>query len=115
MIDLHVRIFLECDAEEARSAAERIRAELNAVSAVVGVPRIKPYWKMPAYQEVSVDLRLFGDAQQAVARTTSLLGAGWEQQQPCEAIWNSTDSGSAMDSRIRWMHVEVIEGRANAT
>lgn len=109
MVTLLVRLFIEVPADQATEIAEHLRQALEAVVARARVVAVRPYWKIPGYQEVQIAIGGFGDAAQALASVTSHLGTGWVEQSATEAIWNPGRAAEFKDSNVRWAQVEVIE------
>jgi hypothetical protein len=109
MVTLLVRLFVEVPADQAVEVAERLRQVLETVVARAHVAVVRSYWKVPEYQELQLDIGLFGDTSQAVSSVTSHLGTGWSQQSAMEAIWNPVPGAWFVEPTVRWAQVEVIE------
>lgn len=73
-----IRLFVEAGAAEAAEFAERLGHRLGAIARVQAT-RVRPYWKIPEYQEVFMDASVFGDPAAALPGVTSRLGNGWMQ------------------------------------
>ena len=104
-----VRAFAEASATDAAELAERLRQCLESIPAHVGVTKIKPYWKIDGYQEICLDVHIFGNGLQGFSATIEQLGTGWIHSRPGEAVWNHGESTTFIEPSVRWAHVEILE------
>lgn len=111
MLHLFLRLFVEAASEEeARALAFRLRNVLAALSGTVEIDTVRPYWKIPEYQEVTLRIEVRGELAGIFSSVLGVLGAGWvEQQADREAIWDSKVASAFVEPAVRWAHLEVIE------
>ncbi len=109
MPNLFLRLFAEADASEAFVLADRLRKTIEAVVSRASVRTVRPYWKIPEYQEICLEVSALVDPGQALTALTSQLGSGWTLLNAREAIWNQSDQSSFAEPLVRWAHVEVQE------
>ena len=71
-----------------------------------------PYWKIPGYFEVFVELEPTRAADEIFAELVSALGTGWEVRQSEEggswAVWNPKPSASFVWPEVRWANIECF-------
>ena len=104
-----LRMFQETpDEQVAKLLSHRVSDLVRVAGYSVIKTGVKPYWKIPEYFEVVVEMtttRERGGIEQALEK----LGSGWLHQQPGEAIWNKGENANFMDESVRWAHIELIE------
>ena len=106
---IYIRLYAEVSSEEsARKVAEEIQ-ELTKEHIKLLEIHIEQYWKIPEYYEIVLRISPNTEASQIFHKLTSILGEGWEEQQPIvESIWNHGPNSSFVISSIKWAHIEVI-------
>lgn len=105
-----LRIFAEEPSEELarRNVASRV-GELTKKYANIFDVKIEKYWKIPQYFEIAIRFSPLDEVDSVFNKIISILGTGWQMQQPSESIWNYSSYGSdfALNS-VRWAHIEVL-------
>lgn len=104
-----VRAFAELSATDVAKLAERLRQCIEIAPAQARVLSTRPYWKINGYQEICLDVHIFGDNPESFATITQQLGTGWLHQRPGEATWNYGEGATFVEPSIRWAHVEIQE------
>jgi hypothetical protein len=72
---------------------------------------IEPYWKMPEYYEVTLNLEPQIELEAAFFKTMSSLASGWECGGDSDdkwAIWNPSPNGSFFSPDVGWASLEIV-------
>lgn len=105
-INLHV--FVEVESEgEAKACADLLCSLLNSFGKA-SASQIKPYWKIPEYFDVRLELRCNNLVQEDVEQIASHIGDGWLAA-GSSFIWNSGGEAKFADERVRWANLELVE------
>lgn len=86
--------------------ARRVAETLARVAKVLSVRECGPYWKIPALDEVVVDLEREGN--DACERVCKALAQGGWQTVGDNAVWNTGPGAHAADERLVWANVMLL-------
>jgi hypothetical protein len=104
-----LRVFQETpDEQVAKLLSHRVSDVVRAAGYSVVKTSVKPYWKIPEYFEVVIEMTTVPDVG-GIEHALEKLGSGWLHQRPGEAIWNKGENAHFMDESVRWAHLELIE------
>jgi hypothetical protein len=95
------------DEQVARALALRASDVLRAAGYSVSASAVRPYWKIPEYFEIRIEISQ--SEQTGIDHAIDKLGSGWLRPRPTEAIWNAGPKASFIDELVRWVHLELIE------
>ena len=106
MTVVYLRLFAEVSADRATTIAAAVRDILVTTGARVRVASVTPYWKIPEYQEILLELQVDAEPAEGVSSSASALGTAWTWQSPTEAMWNAGDGHEFCERTVRWAHLE---------
>ncbi|WP_435011578.1 hypothetical protein P12x_002894 [Tundrisphaera lichenicola] len=101
-------------ATEDPSVAETLAGVVASKAGRFGQVRsrpVEPYWKIPEYYEIGIELRPVGDSSEAYEGMLVELATGWERQgSPDEpwAIWNPSAECRCFSPLVRWMSLSAF-------
>lgn len=78
--------------------------------------KAEPYWKIPEYEEVSVETVLQSDGEQELTRVMRLVGLGWNvggREGEKSAVWRG--EGTPTLPSLRWANIETFPVSAIST
>ena len=101
---LLLRLMVEVD-DAAQAEAETRRAT-SSIAATVERESIEQYWKIPAYWEITLQLRPIASSLDLYERLVATVAEGWTLGEPDGdgrwAVWNWSPGAEFLTPRTRW-------------
>ena len=100
------------DYERALDITKQLVKVVERVLPVVCID-LRPYWKIPEYYGVTLNVE-GDDLLQRIDALISSLGTSWtnikSEPTECSAVWNASEKTSFCHPSVRWANLEIFLG-----